>query len=46
MPETEGQALEELDEMFGDGSAQEEKEMMRQAAVDARRKSLTFQHSA
>lgn len=45
VPETKGKTLEELDEVFGDGTAQEEKEIMRQAAGDARRKSLASQHS-
>ena len=45
VPETKGKTLEELDEVFGDGSAQEEQEIMRQAAGDARRKSMASQHS-
>ncbi|KAK3713190.1 hypothetical protein LTR37_008623 [Vermiconidia calcicola] len=39
VPETKGRTLEELDEVFGDGSAREEHEIMRQAAMDARRRS-------
>ena len=45
VPETKGKTLEELDEVFGDGSAKEEKEIMKQAAADARRKSVTSQGS-
>lgn len=45
VPETKGKTLEELDEVFGDGTAQEEKEIMKQTAVDVHRKSLTSQHS-
>ena len=45
VPETKGKTLEELDEVFGDGSAQEEREIMRQAASGARRKSMASQHS-
>ena len=45
VPETKGKTLEELDEVFGDGSAQEEHEIMRQAASDARRKSATSHRS-
>lgn len=45
VPETKGKTLEELDEVFGDGSAREEKEIMRQAAGEARRKSAVSQHS-
>ena len=45
VPETKGCTLEELDEVFGDGSAKEERVVMRQAATDARRRSATLQHS-
>lgn len=45
VPETKGKTLEEIDEVFGDGSAREEHEIMRQAAMDARRKSATSQFS-
>ena len=45
VPETKGKTLEELDEVFGDGTGQEEKEIMRQAAGDARRRSLASQYS-
>jgi sugar porter (SP) family MFS transporter len=33
VPETKGKTLEEMDEMWGDNSAQEEKELMKQAAA-------------
>lgn len=39
VPETKGKSLEELSEVFGDTSAAEEKEIMRQAAMTARRSS-------
>ena len=46
VPETKGKTLEELDEVFGDGSAREEHEIMRQAAGNARRRSSAVsQHS-
>lgn len=38
-------SLEELDAIFGDGTAQEEHEIMREAAMNARRKSLASQKS-
>ena len=41
VPETKGKTLEEMDEVFGDGSAREEKELMKQAAANARRRSST-----
>lgn len=41
VPETKGKSLEEMDEVFGDRSAQEEKELMKQAANNARRRSST-----
>lgn len=40
VPETKGKTLEELDKVFGDGAGQEEEEVMRQAAMDARRRSM------
>ena len=39
VPETKGKTLEELDAIFGDGSAQEEKDLLRDALDVARRKS-------
>ena len=45
VPETMGKTLEELDEVFGDGTGQEEQEIMRQAAGDARRRSVASKHS-
>ena len=46
VPETKGRTLEELDEVFGDGSAKEEHEIMRQATMEARRKSsVTLQYA-
>lgn len=39
VPETKGKTLEEMDEVFGDTSGQAEKEMMKQAAGNARRRS-------
>lgn len=45
VPETKGKTLEELDEVFGDGSAKEEHEIMRQAAMDARRRSTVSRNS-
>lgn len=39
VPETKGKSLEELSEVFGDASATEEKEAMREAAMTARRSS-------
>ena len=42
VPETMGKTLEELDEVFGDGSAREEHEIMREAAANARRRSSVF----
>lgn len=41
LPETMGKTLEEMDEVFGDTSGQAEKEMMKQAASNARRRSST-----
>ncbi|KAF2726050.1 general substrate transporter [Polychaeton citri CBS 116435] len=38
VPETKNKTLEELDEVFGDGSAREEHEIMRQAAASALRR--------
>ena len=39
VPETKGKTLEELDAVFGDGSAREEQELMKEAVNTARRKS-------
>lgn len=39
MPETKGKTLEEMDDVFGDTSGHAEKEMMKQAAANARRRS-------
>ncbi|KAK5080296.1 hypothetical protein LTR70_008739 [Exophiala xenobiotica] len=39
VPETKGKTLEEMDDVFGDTSGQAEKEMMKQAAANARRRS-------
>ncbi|KAG9532581.1 hexose carrier protein, partial [Aureobasidium melanogenum] len=36
VPETRGRTLEQMDEAFGDNSGQEEKELMKQAALQAR----------
>lgn len=36
VPGTKGKTLEELDELFGDGSAEIEKEVMREAVMRAR----------
>jgi len=36
VPETRGRTLEQMDEAFGDTSGQEEKELMKQAALQAR----------
>lgn len=41
VPETKGKTLEEMDEVFGDTSGHMEKEMMKQAAGNARRRSST-----
>lgn len=40
VPETKSKSPEEMDEVFHDNSAKEEKAVMRQAALDARRASL------
>lgn len=40
VPETKGKTLEELDAIFGDGSASEERELMQDALETARRKSV------
>jgi len=39
VPETKGKTLEEMDDVFGDTSGHAEKEMMKQAAANARRRS-------
>lgn len=39
VPETKGKTLEEMDDVFGDTSGQAERELMEQAAVNARRRS-------
>lgn len=41
VPETMGKTLEEMDEVFGDTSGQAEREMMKEAAINARRRSST-----
>ena len=41
VPETKGRSLEEMDQVFGDRSAIEEKELMKQAAINSRSRSST-----
>lgn len=38
VPETKGKTLEELDDVFGDATGQEEHEVMRSVAAEARRR--------